>query len=202
MRLGIDFDNTIACYNTVFHTIASARGLVPVEPVLSKSQVRDLLRKQGREDEWTELQGYVYGPGMEQVETFPGVAESLKALVHGGVAVSIISHKTRAPYRGPAYDLRQFAQSWLEQRGFFDAGKIGLERAHVFFELTLEEKLARIAQQQCSHFLDDLPELLAEPAFPVGVCRLLFDPDDAYASEPFERIRSWPELTTWIQSHQ
>lgn len=202
MRLGIDFDNTIACYTTIFHTIASARGLVPAVPVLSKSQLRDLLRKQGREDEWTELQGYVYGPGMKQVETFPGVAKTLRTLVQSGVEVYIISHKTRAPYRGPAYDLRRFAQVWLEQQGFFDPDKIGLAREHVFFELTLEEKLARIAQQQCSHFLDDLPELLAEPGFPDGVHRLLFDPDDTYASEPFERIRSWPELTTWIQSHQ
>ena len=202
MRLGIDFDNTIACYNTAFHTIASARGLVPAVPVLSKSQVRDLLRKQGREDDWTELQGYVYGPGMTQVEIFPGLAESLRAIVQGGVDVYIISHKTKAPYRGPAYDLRQFAQAWLEQQGFFDADKIGLTRDHVFFELTLEEKLKRIAQQQCSHFLDDLPELLSEPRFPEGVGRLLFDPNDTYASEPFERIRSWSELTTWIQSHK
>ena len=71
MKLGIDFDNTIACYNSAFHHFAAERGLVPAQPVLAKNQVRDLLRRQGREDEWTELQGHVYGPGMKQVPLFP-----------------------------------------------------------------------------------------------------------------------------------
>ena len=38
-----------------------------------------------------------------------------------------------------------------------------------FSSSTLAEKLQRIAQQGCTHFLDDLPELLAEPGFPAGV---------------------------------
>lgn len=202
MRLGIDFDNTIACYSTVFQRLAAERGLVPADPALSKNQVRDLLRRQGREDDWTELQGYVYGPGMAQVETFPDVAPCLRLLLEAGVEVNIISHKTRTPYRGPKWDLRQAAQDWLEQQGFFDPSKIGLARANVFFELTLAEKLQRIAQQACTHFLDDLPELLAEPGFPAGVHRLLFDPEEAHGAEPFERIRSWPELATWIQNYR
>ena len=202
MRLGIDFDNTIACYSTVFHRLAALRGLVPANPVMSKNQVRDLLRRQGREDDWTELQGYVYGPGMAQVEPFPGVAECLRSAIQFGVDVNIISHKTRTPYRGPAWDLRQAAQDWLERQGFFDADRVGLSRPSVFFELTLAEKLERIRRQGCTHFLDDLPELLAEPGFPEGVHPLLFDPEDAHGAEPFERIRSWSELATWIHNHR
>ena len=198
MRLGIDFDNTIACYNTAFHRLAAERGLVPLEPVLTKNQVRDLLRGQGREDDWTELQGYVYGPGMTQVTTFPGVAEALRSLLAAGIEVLIISHKTKAPYRGPAWDLRQFAQGWLEGQGFFDAGKIGLARESVFFELTLAEKLQRIGRERCSHFLDDLPEVLSEPGFPEGVRKLLFDPENAPAAAPFDRVRSWSELAQWM----
>jgi hypothetical protein len=202
MRLGIDFDNTIACYNTIFHKLAAARNLVPAQPVRSKNEVRDLLRGQKRENDWTELQGYVYGPGMAEVETFPGVAESLRQMLGDEVDVFIISHKTRTPYRGPAWDLHQFARTWLEQQGFFDPKGIGLPAGQVFFELTLAAKLGRIAQQQCTHFLDDLPEVLAERAFPENVHRLLFDPDDVYAAEPFERIRSWPELATWVRDHR
>ncbi len=197
MRLGIDFDNTIACYSTVFHRFAAERGLVAAQPVLSKNQVRDLLRSQGRENDWTELQGYVYGPGMAQVETFADVAETVRLLLDGGVDVFIISHKTRTPYRGQAWDLHQAAQSWLERRGFF-----GLASNRVFFELTLAEKLGRIAQQQCTHYFDDLPEVLAEPGFPQNVRRLLFDPDNVYAQQPFERIHSWTELPTWLQSRR
>jgi len=202
MRLGIDFDNTIACYSTVFHKAAAERGLVPALPVLAKNQVRDRLRSQGREDDWTELQGFVYGPGMADVAAFPGVAQCIRLLLAQGVDVCIISHKTRTPYRGPAHDLHQAARSWLEQQGFFDPARIGLARDRVFLEVTLAEKLRRIAEQRCSHFIDDLPEMLAEPAFPEGVHKLLFDPEDAYAHEPYDRIRSWPELATWMQTHR
>jgi hypothetical protein len=202
MRLGIDFDNTIACYDTVFHRLAAAKGWLPPEPILSKGRVRDCLRQQGQEDDWTALQGHVYGPGMAEVTTFPGVADCLRGLIEAGIEIFIISHKTRVPYRGPAHDLHQAAQDWLVLQGFFEKEKIGLPREHVFFELTLAEKLKRIAQQQCTHFLDDLPEVLAEPAFPQGVQRLLFDPGDAYPQAPFTRIHSWPELLPWMQNQR
>lgn len=194
MRLGIDFDNTIACYDTVFHRAAARAGLLPAVPVLTKAQVRDTLRRQGREYDWTALQGEVYGPGMRDVAPFAGVLEGLRTLRERGVDVFIISHKTRTPYRGPAWDLHQCAGDWLERQGCFEL----LTRPQVFFELTLAEKLQRIARQGCTHFIDDLPELLAEPAFPPGVTRLLFDPDDVYPQEPYQRFRTWPEMVTWI----
>ena len=61
MRIGIDFDNTIACYDGVFHAAAVARGLIPAEIPTDKTSVRNHLRAIGREPDWTELQGYVYG---------------------------------------------------------------------------------------------------------------------------------------------
>jgi hypothetical protein len=202
MRLGVDFDNTIACYNTAFHRAAVSRGLLPETPGLSKSQVRDTLRKQGREEDWIALQGYVYGPGMKEVETFPGVAECLRSLGRAGVEVFVISHKTRRPFRGPAWDLHEAAHGWLEQQGFFDPQRIGLERRRVFFELTLGEKLARIAEQRCTHFLDDLPEVLGEAGFPAGTTKFLFDPEDAYPGEPHVRVRSWAELATCMRGQR
>jgi hypothetical protein len=198
MRIGIDFDNTIACYATAFHQAAAARGLVPARPVLTKSQVRDHLRAAGREDDWTELQGYVYGPGMADVEPYPGVRRCLRRLVESGREVFVISHKTRTPYRGAACDLHAAAQGWLERQGFFDARQVGLPRENVFFELTLADKLRRIAERRCTHFVDDLPELLAEPDFPGDVERILFDPDAVHAGTPFRRVGSWAELEAWM----
>jgi hypothetical protein len=203
MLIGIDFDNTIACYRTAFHRAAVARGLVPAEPVLAKNQVRDHLRRLGREQEWTELQGYVYGPGMSDVEVFPGVVDCLKGLLASGVAVFIISHRTRTPYRGPAFDLHAAAYGWLDRHGFVGPDGDGetprlLLRENVFFELTLQDKLRRIARQGCTHFVDDLVELLAEPEFPDGTERILFDPEEAHVGAPFYRVGSWAELQSWL----
>ncbi len=43
MRIGIDFDNTIACYDGVFHKAAIERGLIPDDLDSSKNAVRDYL---------------------------------------------------------------------------------------------------------------------------------------------------------------
>jgi hypothetical protein len=198
MRLGIDFDNTLACYRTAFHRAAAARGLVPPVPLLSKTQVRDHLRRLDREDDWTALQGHVYGPGLADVAMFPGVGRCLRRLVASGAAVFVISHKTRTPYRGPAFDLHAAARDWLERHRFFHPDGVGLSPANVFFELSLRDKLRRIAAQGCTHFVDDLPEFLAEPEFPGGTERILFDPDGAQVGGPFRRVACWAELESWL----
>src|SRR5579863_3735431 len=143
MHIGIDFDNTIACYDALFHRVSVEKGLIPPEVPANKSDVRNYLRRMGNENAWTEMQGYVYGARMAEAAPYPGVIEFFTACRGAGTPVSIISHKTRHPFLGPQYDLHQSAQNWLEAQGFFDADKIGLNRQNVFFELTKEAKLER-----------------------------------------------------------
>lgn len=199
MRIGVDFDNTIVCYDAAFRTAALARGLAPMEAAGSKGAVRDYLRHAGREHEWTELQGFIYGPGMTAAEPFSNALPVIAGWLRAGMDVFIVSHKTRVPYLGPQYDLHAAGWEWLERQGFFEPSRINLPRAHVYFELTKQAKLERIAQLRCTHFIDDLPEFLAEPAFPSGVARCLFDVHNAYPDETrFMRRRLWSELNEWI----
>ncbi len=192
MHLGVDFDNTIVCYDQLLHRVAREQGLIPGTVPVNKQAVRDSLRHCGREDEWTELQGYVYGPRLCDAEPFPGVLEFFRQVVDAGVEVCIISHKSRHPYRGLPYDLHNAALCWLEQHGFFSPAGIGLPRQNVYLEPTKTAKLERIAKVVCTHFVDDLPELLAEPAFPAGVVRMLFDPTGAHAgADEFVRLSNW-----------
>ncbi len=72
MLVGVDFDNTIVCYDRLFHKAALEKGLIPPELPASKGQVRDYMRANGAEDAWTELQGYVYGPRMLDAAPFAG----------------------------------------------------------------------------------------------------------------------------------
>lgn len=193
MLIGVDFDNTIVCYDALFHKVARERNLIPDDLPVNKSEVRNYLRKIGKEDVWTEMQGYVYGGRMSEAAPYPGVIEFFKICREAGVEVRIISHKTRHPFLGEKYDLHKAAYDWLEQQGFFDKVKIGLPREKVFFELTKQEKLQRIGQCGCTHFIDDLPELLAEPSFPQNVKKILFDSNNLYAAEKFVRMRNWSE---------
>ncbi|NLI76240.1 MAG: haloacid dehalogenase-like hydrolase [Candidatus Riflebacteria bacterium] len=194
-RIGLDFDNTIIRYDEVFRQVAVGRGLVPADLPPTKTAVRDFLRRAGREPAWTELQGVVYGPGIGAAEPFPGVLDFFRACRRDGMAVCIISHKTRVPYAGEPHDLHAAAMGWLEAQGFFRPDGIGLARADVWFEETKAGKLARIAERGCTHFLDDLPELLTDPAFPAIGGRCLFDPGGGCTlALPFPKVASWAEF--------
>ena len=197
MRIGVDFDNTIVCYDRLFHELAVERHLISPQVPIDKESVRNCLREQGREDHWTELQGYAYGTRIEEAAAFPGVREFFLQCRENDTPIYIISHKTRLPFRGPSVDLHRAARGWLESQGFHDPSGIALPAERVFFEETKEKKLQRIAREGCTHFIDDLPEFLQEPGFPDGVLRILFDPLDRHGGKvPFECFSSWDALRT------
>jgi hypothetical protein len=195
MRIGLDFDNTIVCYDDVFYRAARERNLIPADVPPTKGGVRDFLRAAHREDEWTELQGYIYGARMDWASAFPGVRDFLRAATEADCELRIVSHKTRHPYRGNTYDLHRAALDWLTDQGFFDDASLGLDRGKVYLEPTKDAKLARIGALHCDSFVDDLPELLDEPAFPATTQRVLFDPNDAAPdAQHYRRARSWQEI--------
>jgi len=195
VRVGVDFDNTIICYDGLFHAVAVEKGLVPAAIAPLKNSVRDYLRSVGNEDAWTELQGYVYGERICDAEAFAGVLCFFKACRCQGVDVFIISHKTRHPYRGAAYDLHGAAIRWLEYNGFLEPQGGVLPADRVFLEQTKADKLARIGRQRCTHFIDDLPEFLNEEGFPEFTAKILFDPGDHHGGTVAPiRFSSWPQI--------
>jgi hypothetical protein len=192
MLVGIDFDNTLVSYDALFARAAAERGLLPEGAAASKQAIRDELRQTGREQLWTELQGYVYGELIRHASSFPGVREFFAAAENWGAEVCIISHKTRQPYLGAPYDLRQAALDWLNA--------MGLVLPAVFFEEAKDDKLRRIGAVGCTHFIDDLPEFLTEPAFPAGVEKILFDPYAPGPRPPFNFAGGWTEITAYLFS--
>lgn len=194
MIIGVDFDNTIVCYDGIFHRVALERGLIPADLPQDKTTVRNHLRQIGREPDWTEMQGYVYGPRLIDAQPYPGVLDFFKAAVRQGIEVRIISHKTKHPFLGEQHDLHAAAWGWLEANGFFDPARIGIRRDQVFLELTKESKHQRIGTAGCTHFIDDLPEFLLDPGFPAGVERIHFDP--CLTAKPENGLRS---AASWTQ---
>jgi hypothetical protein len=194
LHIGVDFDNTIVCYDALFHRVARERNLIPADLPVNKSEVRNHLRRIGKEEAWTEMQGSVYGARMAEAAPSPGVIEFFESCRRAGITVSIISHKTRYPFLGERYDLHESAMNWLEEQGFFESSKIGLPRGSAFFELTREAKLERILQRGCTHFIDDLPEIFAEPRFP-KIERILFDPGNIYGGQrDCFRAQGWAQI--------
>ncbi|HTF72999.1 MAG TPA: hypothetical protein VK620_01425 [Bradyrhizobium sp.] len=196
MHIGIDFDNTIACYDGVFHAAALERGLIPGELGRDKNSVRDHLNDSGRKDDFTELQGYVYGARMDLVAPYPGFAEFVALARNAGHLLFIVSHKTRHPILGPKHDMHAAARGFLAARGLVGGEASQIDPASVFFELTREDKVARAAALRCEVFVDDLPEILALPGFPDGMRRILFDPDNQFEGTA-DRMSNLQRRSSW-----
>ena len=197
VRIGIDFDNTIVSYDALFHKVAREQDLVPERIAVNKVAVRDHLRSIGREERWTELQGYVYGARMKEASAYPGAVEFMRACIRAGHELAIVSHKTRHPYLGPKYDLHAAARGWVATHLAGEGGCL-IPEGRVFFELTKEEKLARIGELACDVFIDDLPEIFASPAFPRCAKPLLFDPEGHHVVPGTPTFSSWAQIASHL----
>lgn len=200
--IGVDFDNTIVCYDRVFYKAALELHLIPADIPVTKESVRDYLRKTNREDEWTKLQGFVYGMRMNDAELFPGLMDFFQSAKKSGYKICIISHKTKKPYAGPPYDLHTSALNWMESRGFFNPEVGAIKPENVFLEPTRVDKLKRIETTECRIFIDDLPEFLSEPTFPKNVQRVLFSPGATHLTDDrWHCVQGWSEFSAFAHDY-
>lgn len=194
MKIGLDFDNTIVSYDRLFHAVAIEQKLIPGDLAVSKLAVRDHLRAVDQEDAWTEIQGYVYGKRMSEAQAYPGVGEFLRSARDASVDLYIVSHKTRHPFIGPRYDLHVAARAWVDTQLQDEQGPL-IPPANVFFELTKDAKLQRITSLGCDWFLDDLPEILLAPGFPLDTQAILFDFAGIHTNaNDMKYVSSWREM--------
>jgi len=196
MRIGVDFDNTIVDYEGVFHAAALERGLIDSALPKGKNAVRDFLNGSGRKDDFTALQGYVYGSRMDLARPYDGFREFVITARAGAHDVFIVSHKTRFPLLGPKYDMHEAARAFLRDREL--SGDEVVPSEQIFFEETKEQKIGRAAALKCDVFIDDLPEILAMPGLPESCRRILFAPQGREGHARFETCHSWDELTALL----
>ncbi len=195
MRIGVDLDNTIIRYEALFQRVAREwRWIGPEIPPSKEDVKRHVMGTRGN-DAWTELQAEVYGPRLLEAEAFPGVEEFFAESGTRGDEVCVISHKTRFPARGVRCDLRIAALSWLEHHGWFDSRRGRFSRNAVEFCDTRAAKVAAIRRRGCEVFVDDLPEVFAEPGFPLATRKVLFDPSGVrHTGAEVVRAATWKEI--------
>lgn len=199
---GLDLDNTLVRYDGLFAAVAEELGLFSPAPP-SKRALRDALRaRPGGEAAWRELQARVYGLAIARAEPAPGATAFLDSCRREGLRLCVISHKTATARLGDQMlPLREPALAWLDQSGFFDPKRSPLTPADVFFCDTRAEKLACIAAAGCRWFVDDLAEVLDDPAFPAATQGLLYAPDGGPADAFRATVcRDWDEVGRHILS--
>jgi hypothetical protein len=195
MLIGLDLDNTIICYDRLFHGVAIKMELIDKSVAPSKIAVKTKVMNVHGNDVWTELQAEVYGPSLRGALEYPGALAFAEEARCSGHDLVILSHKTRFPHRGVRHDLQRAALDWLEMHGWMSV--IGSD--NIEFHKSRAEKVAAIARRGCDIFIDDLPEIFAEPCFPPVVRRILFDPDRIHAHGVVkDRADDWSEIRGMI----
>lgn len=196
--IGVDFDNTIACYDQVFFSLARTLHVLDesVEPSKARVKERVLSRPDG-DLIWQKMQGQAYGRYMYLASVFPGFIEFLYLSRIKGHSVFVVSHKSEyGHFDEDRVPLRDSAMNWMRVHGLVGTTALSLNEDEVFFEQTRELKVNRIRELGCTHFIDDLQDVFVEPSFPAGTGKVLFDPQRMATSDHAGHMASsWREIT-------
>ena len=201
LTVGVDLDNTVVSYDGLLHRTALEWGLINEEVGSSKREVRDAIRRLPEGDiRWQKLQGLVYGPKMVDAELISGVLDFFQLCRERKIPLYIISHKTEyAPYDETKTNLRQAALAWMNSNGLLEHRSTSLTEQAVCFESTRRNKIERIAQLGCTHFIDDLEETFLEESFPDNVKKILYSPHPQdLALEGATVLTSWRAINSYF----
>jgi hypothetical protein len=193
MKIGFDFDNTIVCYDQAIE-ILSAEINLPDHLNCNKLSIRDYLRSQNREHEWTKFQGTLYGPGMKHAKPYDFFIEITNVLKKQEHELFIISHRSKYPYAGEQHDLHQYAKIWLEDK---INSKQLICNKNIYFLETLENKIKKINELELDLYVDDLIEVINHKIFPAETKAILFDPDNKQINIE-NRILNWNNITNYV----
>jgi hypothetical protein len=195
MKIGIDLDNTLICYDEVFFLAAKKRSLLSHGVGTNKKAIRSYIRNlPDGEKIWQDLQGEVYGKLIDQATLFAGAKRVLARCNLRGINVEVVSHKTEfANFCGTCVPLRDVAIEFLEDRGLCGDLNYSLINKVSFFD-TREEKIGYIRKEEFDWFIDDLQEILNHPSFPDGTKKIEFCPSGGRERSGQERVNSWSEV--------
>ncbi len=197
--IGLDLDNTVIDYTNAYSAVAAHLGLP--EECRTRHQIRRLLRKSPPNDfEWQEFQALLYTEGLEHATPANGLHAFLETCAVLRVTVAIVSHKTEnTPQRFGAEDLRAPALLWLDKHGVVPDY---IMPSDIHFCPTRQLKIEAIRNIQADVFVDDLTEVLMDPAMPRNILRWHFQSDLSVAKEAVPNLPAadFPRLTEWIQT--
>lgn len=202
-RIGIDLDNTIACYDQTFYRVAVSMGLVKTDTPCSKTNIKShILSFPEGEINWQRLQGQVYGKHMGSAAIFPGFLEFILLSRLRMNEVFIVSHKSEfGHFDESLVPLREEAMRWMQSNHFFDNDSFSFDVKDIFFESTREKKVCQIKELACTHFIDDLLEVFEEPMFPEKTKKILFQTSpDSSVDKKVTAARSWRDITQKLYS--
>ncbi len=193
IHIGIDLDNTIVIYDHIFYRLALKKELITPKTQAQKPVIRAAIRHlSDGNDHWTRLQGLVYSQFMDEAVMADGIEEFFRECFLRSIKISIISHRTLYPAFGDRINLHISARNWLKKKPFFPQF---LDEKNIIFTKKLTDKLKQIRLRKCTHFVDDLAEVLLHDKFPTGVIKILYSPKK---HRQLPNFKNWHEIKKYI----
>ncbi len=200
MRIGIDIDNTIICYDRVFAAVAISRGY-SVHSNASKTEVKKWFHERDMHQAFTHLQGEVYGKFIDLANLFDGVLAFIEFAKKSGCNLFLVSHKTRYPLVGEKVDLHKSARNFLIDNNVISkCGGVGVPPNNVFFESSLDRKINRISTLNLDFFIDDLLQVFEHLNFPKTTNFVHFS-QDLVKNVPNGKVstfQNWKEILPFL----
>ena len=82
----------------------------------------------------------------------------------------------------------------MNVQGFFS--ELGIDKDRVFFESTKEDKIKKIQELNCSHYIDDLIEILTHPEFPKSAKKIFFsEAQNNNDAKEIHTFNNWHDLS-------
>ena len=158
LRIGLDFDNTIANYDRAFPNVAQILGY-QIKATNKRDLKVELIAGVEGETAWQKVQGLTYGRYIDQASLYPGVLEFIVRAKARDCEVFIISHKTEiGHFDDTKTSLRDAATAWMVSKKIIGDGSAHVKSGHVFYASTRDEKIAKINELNLDVFIDDLAD--------------------------------------------
>jgi len=197
--IGIDFDNTIINYDKIIYKIAREKEFIPINYPCDKRIIKNAIMALPQGDlKWQNIQAKIYGKRINEAHLAQGVLEFINKCKDHQIPVYVISHKTKFSNLLPgSKNFQKAAIQWMGKNIFYP--KSALKPRNIYFEITRKEKVKRIEQLGCTHFIDDLKEVFQEPEFPQRVKKILY--------APYKEVKNFSHndiilMNTWWDIHE
>ena len=197
LRIGLDFDNTIANYDQAFPEVARILGYETndLTATLNKRDLKlKLLKLPDGDTAWQKVQVLVYGKFIDLASLYPGVYEFVLRALASGHKIFIVSHKTELGHFDESRtQLRQAATTWLINQKLVGDSDSKIKLQNIYYAETRDEKINKIVELQLDVFIDDLDEVLSDRSFPKRTRKILFG-SGATTSQEILAMQSWREV--------
>ena len=196
MIIGIDLDNTIINYDETFLKIAIKKKLILKSEIITKELLKKQIIKKSNIEKWKEIQGIAYGKNIFQSRIMNFFLDFLILCKLRNFKIFIISHKTKYGHYDNETLLREKAYKFLLSKKIINSNISPINKSHIFFCDTLEDKIVKIKQLKCDFFIDDLKKVLLHKSFPKFTKPIYLDrkSDNFNSKGSIIKFKSWSEI--------